>query len=231
MRKLILLISLLACSPAWASYALVSNVKAVGASTTSSGINTTGATILLSYSVTFGTTPCTPTDSNSNVWVAVGTDSIQGNSHGQWWYVKNPTVGASHTVTTCSSGFPSIFMAAFSGADTSSPLDQSNKAGTASSTTVTLPSTTPSQNGELIVVGLSNNSSDTPTIDSGFTVQDTQMSTSSEGVAWAYLIQGTAAAVAPQWTTPGANDKSASIATFKPTGGATPAKRHRGTTY
>lgn len=228
MKKLILVCIL--CTPAWAAIALVTNTKVAGNGTTA-GINTTGANLLVVYMVEFGATPPAPTDSLSNTWFACGAESVQGNSHGQIYYAKNATVGAAQTFTVSGGSFPSLFASSWSGADTSSPCDQTGIAG-ANSQGVTLPSTTPSQNNELIFTGLSDNSSDVPTETSGagFTVQDTQLSTSNEGVAWAYLIQGSAAAVAPIWHTAGSNNKAANIATFKPAGGITGGASVGGTT-
>jgi hypothetical protein len=182
MKKTILTIMLL-CSSAWAAYAPVANTKVSGSATTSSAINTTGANLLVAYAVAFAAVPTVPNDSKGNVYVACGSDATIGNSHGRIFYVANPVVGSGHTVTTMTGSFPTLFISAWSGADTSSPCDQSNT-GTFSGSNVTLPSTTPSVAGELVITGLSDNSSDNPTIsDVNFTIQDTQLSTSNEGVA------------------------------------------------
>jgi hypothetical protein len=202
------------CSPAWAAIALVTNTKVAGNGTTPA-INTTGANLLTIKMVEFGASPPAPTDSLSNTWTKCGAEAISGNSHAQIYYAKNATVGAAQTFTVAGGSFPSLFAASWSGVDTSAPCDQTGTGTVTGGQDTVLSSVTPSQNNELIITVLSNNSSDNPTVDSGFTKQDTQLSTSNEGVAWAYLIQGTAAAVAPTWHTAGSSNQAACIATFK----------------
>lgn len=232
MKKLFLLLSLcgvLGCGEGWAAIACQPNcssnfTKAVGASTTSASIDTTGATILIVYQVTFNLSISAflGSDSKSNTWTACGAEAVINNSHGRIFYAKNPTVGTGHTITTGGSGFPTSFMAAYSGADTANPCDQNNTATGTGVSTLTLPNTTPSTDGQLVITGVSDNIGFTPTISAGFTVIDTQPSSSNEGQGWAYQIQTTATTVNPQWNAQSGGDLAGSIATFKASGGSPP---------
>lgn len=120
---------------------------------TTTGVTTTGATFIAIVVGALGTT--TITDSNSNSWTGLTQHTNTGNSAVRIFYSAGPTVGAAHTFTATGSGTgPAICVMAFDTVITSSPFDQQN--GSATSATGSI---TPSQDGELIIVGASSDNS------------------------------------------------------------------------
>jgi len=199
------------------TYALIAHTSRAGAGTTSA-IDTTGASLLIAVADDSAPVP-TPTDSKSNIsWTKLTGQSGTFGSETAIFYCKNPTVGSGHTFTIGGS-VPALCVAAFSGADTSSPFDQENGVPE-TATPEQAGSITPSQNDELIIAalgGLGQGAS----IDSGFTLIESQPLTGGVNFAsyLAYLIQGTAAAVNPSWTT-STGTATPVIASFKVAGAA-----------
>lgn len=200
--------------------ALVASTSATGtdSSVTTGSIDTTGATLLvICIAVDGGATP-TISDSKSNTWTALtaSTQTVKT----ILYYVANPTVGTGHTFSnTGAFNFCSLFVQSFSGVTTTSPFDQQNGSTGTGSATLVVGSVTPSENNEVVVVGLGFNESGTPiSINGGFTETSEQNfgSGNNYGGAMAYLIQTTAAAAAPTWTR-GANvgAMASRSATFK----------------
>lgn len=200
--------------------ALVAHVGAVSTTSnnvTSAAIDTTGANLLvLVLSDSDGSTVIS--DSKSNTWTsAVGPTGPSPKV--RIFYAKNPTVGTGHTFTgTSSAKFPSIYASAFSGADTTAPLDQINSATSPGAASLQPGSVTPSANGELLVTGFTTNSSDTMSIGSSFTLLDQHGTVGGQafGGGSAYLVQATAAAINPTWSDgSGSGLDGVAIATFK----------------
>jgi len=208
------------------AFSLIASVGAGstnGNNVTTAGITTTGANLIIigvaSYSVN---TIETVSDSKSNTWTRLtiyteGTGGGAGARH-TLYYCLAPTVGTGHTFTASGTTiFPSINVVAFSGAKVTAVFDVENGAAGF----VYQPgSVTPSQNNSLIVTGIHSWQSSIPnTINSGFTVSTTQNYIGGQrfGAGLAYLIQSTAAAVNPTWTSnnPTAHD-AVGIAVFKP---------------
>lgn len=203
-------------------------LKQAAGTTTLTAINNTGAS-LLTATVGWAKGGSTPviTDSLGNTWTKLTTagpalptlfvDSCI-------WYAKNPTVGASQTLTSTAAvnNFQTVTFQAWSGVDTTAPFDVEN-VGTGVTTTVQPGSVTPANAGSLIVSSMSppDQSSGTVSINSGFTILDgaPYLLSTAEGSYIGYLIQLTAAAVNPQWSgfTAGAttNVAASSIAVFK----------------
>lgn len=133
---------------------LVSNSTTQG--TTSSAINSTGASLIVVALHSDGSTP-TISDSKGNSYSQVF-GVTAGGERCALYYAANPVVGTGHTVTaTGASDFSLITVAAFSGVKTSSPLDQSNSAGAGSGSHSSWQtgSISPTENGELIVAASS----------------------------------------------------------------------------
>lgn len=200
---------------------LVANAAAVyqfgpGGSTTS-GIDTTGATLLVAVAPYYTTATMTMSDSKSNTWVQIGTYGGTDPKVGVW-YVKNPTsVGTSHTFSCLGTGsYASIAVSAYSGTDTSALVDQSAGANAASPGSIT-----PSVNDCVVVAVLGMHGANAPTIDSGFTLTNGMAENFSYGVGMAYKVQTTAAAVNPTWSATGGSSFSSAQFSFKPSGGAT----------
>lgn len=200
-----------------------------GNNVTSPSINTSGADLLVVavnyYDGNGGT--YTLSDSASNTWGSPAVShSYTAGAHGiqEVYFIHSPTTSATHTFTVTASGgliFPSIAVQAWSGS-VSSPGDQTNGAGdgTVTLTSFQPGSITPVQNNELIAVFLLNSApqSATPTINSGFNVADYTDNDGlghNFGMASAYLLQGTAAAVNPTWTWPTAAAIVSDIISFK----------------
>lgn len=193
--------------------ALLVSVKAGssnGDSVTSSGIDTTGATLLVAV-MGYGT-GATPsfTDSKGNTWTA-WTNQAGGVTSAKTYRCFPTTVGAGHTFTgTATGGAPSIIVAAFSGF-TSAGTEQGTNGG--SSTTFAAGSVTPAGDNYLVVATVADGYTSNPTasIDGGFTIIQDQPFTAATyfGTAMAYLIQTSAAAANPTWTFSGTVAESA----------------------
>lgn len=203
MKKLFALLLCL-CEPSWATIALVNNVSGSGANTfTSSGVDTSGSNLLVVV-VSGNAAAGTLSDSNSNTWSPLTAHS-DGANQVQISYAKNATVGTGHTFTmTGSSIFTSICVLAFSGADTTAPFDQENgtQGGGFDNTNFLPGSITPGSNNEVVVSGVSFNNTQTMSVNSGLAITDQVNFTggTNYGCAGAYIVQGTAAAINPQWT-------------------------------
>lgn len=211
---------------------LIARTGSSGASTyTTPSMDTTGASLLVLVVSYVATVTPTISDSKSNTWTALTAKSVSGQQSSRIYYAANPTVGSGHTFTVTGSSILSTGIAfAFSGITASSPFDQENGASLAGSgTTLSCGSITPSVNGELIIAGFSSGASSAtlgqvaidPRVTSvmaGATTIDTV-----GGVSYmcsvAFGIQGTAAAINPQWVLTGTGinaNATAVIASFKP---------------
>lgn len=177
-----------------------------GNSVTSSSIDTTGADLLVvvvsDYSAA---SEGTLSDSKSNTWTKrtiYNDGSIQRTVA---YYAKNPTVGSGHTFTVNGTAhYPGIAVAAFSGADTSAPYD--TEAGSYGSTSpFAAGSITPSQSDSLVISGAGywvSGVVDASSINGGFTLAShVAKGVAGFGAGVAYLIQTSAAAANPSWTT------------------------------
>lgn len=197
----------------------VASEKSFGsAGYTTSGIDTTGANLLVWTHADNGGAAPTMTDSNSNTWtllqryapIAV-TISI--------YYCENPTVGSGHTFT-CSktSGSNSGQVRAYSGAKSSGTVDQSNTDLAFGSATLLPGPVTPTEDDELIVTALNfDTAASVPTINGGFgnVLGDVGSGGTYLGSCSADLIQTTAASADPTWTHPSTNNLYGIIATFR----------------
>lgn len=215
-----------ACS--FAQIALVSSVIgqfATGTSTTA--INTTGATLLVMSTVQSASGGMTVSDNKGNTWIALTPHSQFSAVESQIFYAVNPTVGTGHTFTSnfanASSMSGGIIVTAWSGVATTSPFDQQNGAGYFASTAQP-GSITPTANDELVITALSANSPSGPyAVDSGFTIAQSALLDMgvSNGLAQAYLVQTTATAENPTWSG-GLDFGAANIASFKASGAGPP---------
>lgn len=194
-------------------------------SVTTSAINTTGANFLVVAVSNFASaSAATVTDSKGNTWTPLTTQVTPSSQRMLLYYSVPTSAGAGHTFTaTGTVDFPAICVQAFSVVNTS-PFESESGDKTDSSTTHTSlqpGSLTPSMNGSLIITGLASFPASFPpppqSIDSGFTITDDIPSANAVnfGCALAYLIQGTAGAVNPTWTT-APSSLAAAMAVFKP---------------
>lgn len=201
------------------AFSLVISTSAAASFTTStSAIDTTGADLLV-VCVNNTSVSAPVSDSKSNTWTKLTGQS--GTPGTCIYYSKNPTVGSSHTFTVTGVSFVAFQVLAFSGADLTSPFDVENGNST-TGTTLQPGSVTPSANGSLLVVGLGSNQSEGGvSIDSSFTIQESNPYTggTNYGGFCAYKIQGTASAENPTWTMGTSRNYYSTIAVFAPASG------------
>lgn len=183
-----------------------------GTGGTTGAVDSTGATLL---TATFGgfPSPAAGTDSMGNTWTTAVTATTFWLSYIQ--YCNNPTVGSGHTFNG-SGTYTDFQFAAWSGTDTTSPLDVVNhKNGNAGSLQPGL--VTPAVPASLILSHIIYDAGyGATTIDSGFTMIDTGDGGGLGGGAYggAYLFPDTAA-VNPTWGNGGSGNWVTTIAVFK----------------
>lgn len=207
------------------AYSLISHVAAnspFSADTvTSSGVDTTGANLLVAMTSGYLGNP-TLTDSYGNTWTALTAVSNGSGASVRLLYCANPSVGSGHTFTAAKSGgYPAVAVQAWSGS-AASPFDQENGAVSSGTSSQATGSVTPSEDNELLVTGATASTSgfNISSVDSGFTTTDIIQpgfgdSSATYGMALAYLVQTTAASKNPTWTYSGTHNPTAVVATFK----------------
>jgi hypothetical protein len=203
------------------SIAVVSHTVALssnGNNVTTGGIDTLAADLLIVVVSTFGNGTVTVSDSQGHTWTPRTHYGTSTDARVRIYYAAAPTGHASHTFTVTATGlFPGVAVLAVSGADTSSPYDVENGAGTTLGVTTFAPgSVTPSVDNELLVTGLASYSAAVSSIDSGFTIADSATYNGNAlTTALAYKIQTSAGAENPTWTVAASSVGSRNIATFK----------------
>jgi hypothetical protein len=186
-----------------------------GTSVTTPSYNTTGATFIVIVEAAGGS--FTPTDSKGNTWTKAVNSASFGGEQSSIWYCASPSTDSSQTfsISTVNS-FAALAVYAFTGG-AGGVLDKTNSGfNNGSATTVQPGSITPTTNGQLIICALAYKVGSSATINSGFSTPLISAFASGQhyGGAAAFLIQATAAAINPTWTTTSGDD-SASIASFK----------------
>lgn len=223
----------------------VQNISLIGRSVgfganagTTASFDSTGATLLVVYvNATAASGTIAVTDSKSNTWTSLTAQTFSGNQKSVFHYAANPTVGSAHTFTaTLTGGFPIIQAFAFIGAKTSSPFDVENGAvGTGSQTTIQPGSITPTQNGDLIICGITTGGAFATTGNVQIDYEVASIYTNGQGItsvggtnygmftAWA--VQQTAGATNPTFTLDNGSginaNMTANIAAFKAADAAT----------
>ena len=213
-------------APPPAAIALVTSGQAqTNGTTTVSGLNTTGATLLLVCNAADGGTDgaSVVTDSKSNTWTRINQIANGSGSHASLWYSTPTSVGASHDFSFNGAFGSATMVQAFSGTATVSVLDGSATSNSGSFLGNLQPgSRTPAANGSLLATCLSMQAGTAAeTINSGFTISSDMSDAGGTRYpgAFAYLIQSTAAPVNPTWSgTDWAGARSAAInmQAFKP---------------
>jgi hypothetical protein len=178
---------------------------------TTTGVNTTGANLLVFPFACYTLNATTPIDSYGNAWTGLTTYGAGG----YWstiWYCLNPTaVGAGHTITlTGVTTYDAGCLVAYSGVaalDTSTGATSSGSPG----------SITPAAAGDLFLTMAANSgiSSDYPTPPAGFSLLGHQAFSNGVGDAFgaAELISTGSGAQNPTWVpTSGGNISSAMVA-------------------
>jgi hypothetical protein len=175
-------------------------------------INTTTANLIVVSVAGVGNyTALNLSDSKGNTWTA-GPGAWSGsNPSNRIFYCINPTVGIGHTFSSSSSA-SNIAVQAWKLSGTGIAVDQQT-AASGTSATIQPGSVTPNFNNELVVASVGANNGSSLTINSGFTISDGTISSTSYGNALAYLAQTMAAAVNPTWSN-SASVNAAAILTF-----------------
>lgn len=185
------------------SVAVVAHIGFLGTfggtgSTTSSAIDTTGATFLIAAHAHYGGSSFS--DNKGNTWTLLRTGN--NGSHTLDFYVaKNPNVGSGHTFTV-TNGYASACVAAMSGMNTVQDLGTGAPANTVSSgTSVSTSPFTPKYDNSAIFTALLNGSSTGTSVNGSFAIIDTLDGTAdAEGGGLAWQQQGTAASITPTWS-------------------------------
>lgn len=184
--------------------AIISFINGAGGSTSDNNsaattpVDTTGGNFLIVAVGVFSAVPTAAhlTDTYLNTWTPL---TVQQNSNLQanLFYCASATVGAGHVFTYSDAGtFPGIVGAAFSNVN-AAPFDSQTGANTLATGPIT-----PSQNGELVIsmcTSQNTGAGNQPTACTGCTIIAIVPCVSSRGVALAYVVQTTAAAVTPTW--------------------------------
>jgi hypothetical protein len=192
---------------------------------TSTAIDTTGATIIVIVANGLLASPISDSQTNTNYFRCAQSPSTAGYGN-NIYVIVNPITNASHTFTygALTNNFPAIAVLAFSGSFGGMELTTVNH--NASTQTLAPGSITPSSDNALLVTGYADGTtSGTRSIGGGFTIAD-QVSgnANSSTIATAYLIQTSAAAANPTWsTTAAASDTTVCMVSFllRPAGGTT----------
>ncbi len=174
-----------------------------GDATSSPGIDTSGANLLVVVVSYLTASPPTLSDSKSNSWGSpILTEVGASGGSAAMYYCKNPNIGTAHTFTLTGGADNSACFAAFDGRDTTSPLDQSSGANLGS---VQPGSITPSTDNQLVVAVSGGGIGTTGTVDSGMTVTDFNPFVGGTGYhsVLAYIIQSTAGAINPTFADAG----------------------------
>lgn len=203
------------------SAALIGHIagNATGADTSTSltgSLDTSTATAIFIALSWYATGAGTLSDNKSNSWTGLTGQTHAAFTESKIFYSLAPTVGAGHTFQFVQSGsFPVISVAAFSGVLSVGAFDAQN--GATGADIVATGSVTPSTDGQVLIAGLTTFGTGAISIDLGFTITDSVANLASNhvGGGLAYLIETSAAAKNPSWTTSVGGATCATIATFK----------------
>lgn len=199
---------------------------------TTTGINTTGAT-MLAVTMTNGNTCAASTlvDSNSNTWhnLLGSSGGIPGGADTCIWYAYDKAgaalvVGASHTVTG-TGNYTTVAFTAWSGTTAGhvDPFDVQNNTGSTASGAcpcIVQPGSTGTLagSGELVITTVGTNGGTSMTISSPFTATGVQdySGGANYGNAMGYYVAPSTAALNPTWTeASGTTGMGATIVAFK----------------
>jgi hypothetical protein len=187
------------------------------ASVTSAAIDTTGANFLVAIIDAYDgwRATMTITDSKGNTWhqavFTSGTPAFVYDQGHRVYYAYNATCGAGHTFTNTVSGgsgdgCPGIVLMAFSGMPITDPHEAYsgaqpwNQLNGPGPMQAAVDAQSPAHTGDLVITGLSGTQKTLPlTIDSGFTIAGQPTGAGYIGVAGAYKIATSTAALNPTW--------------------------------
>lgn len=194
---------------------------------TTSGIDTTGATLLVAAVNEYFADPtlANMSDSNGNTWhhLTMLDDSATSGMEFVIWYAYDHggsalSVGSGHTFSYAGTSYAGLTVMAYSGTQTSSdPFDQQNKAGTAAGFTAQPGSITPTVDNELVVTYVQGliAADETYSINSSYNKRQELFYNGNANMGGADIVQTTAGATNPTWTSDNSPRHLALIASFK----------------
>jgi len=197
-----------------------------GNTVTTTGIDTTGATLIVAAVAQVHGVAFSFTDSLSNIWTGLTVQDNASSPKIQIFYVVNPNVGAGHTFANIvTSSFPAVTVTAWTG-NAASPFDVEN-GSTASATTIATGNVTPSLTNALVITAAGHSEVYSSSVDSSLTISDNEAGASSLafGLAMAYIVQTVSppATVNTTWSGDGSTHGwAAAIAVFKSADGVVP---------
>jgi hypothetical protein len=201
-----------------AGWSLIQHIGQVGAAggVTTAAIDTTGADLIVALVGRGDGAQGQPsmTDNQGNSYALAVSDITSPSGTPVWlFYVHTPVVRTGHTFSS-NTPYGPLLVAAFKGS-AAAPLDQTNHAYNAATSSLQPGSITPTQANELLISGCVTGANVTG-VDSGFTVTDNIgfVSSVSDGGALAYLIETAIAARNPTWSLVSSAQISALIASF-----------------
>lgn len=189
---------------------------------TSVPIDSRGAAFFV-IAISFITTspPTSITDSEGKTWLPLTQRDSGLNASSQMWYAIGGTTSPTHTFTVLGSLFTSFNVVCFPSSSAAAFESESGN-GQIGGTTIQPGALTPAVADELVVTSIALGvGSGTPTIDSGFTIQEFAPVGSDFGSAIAYLLQSAPLTVDPTWTL-SSSQSAVEMATFSPGGGGVP---------
>lgn len=134
---------------------------------TTSAFSSIGATVIFVCVGSHTGTPIqTPTDNQSNTYVAASAEFSQTAEYLRWYYCVNPTTNANHTVTISGTQNPSIGALAYTG-NSATPAGSSNSNGATLSTTCQTGTLTPANSGSLLLAACTTAFGNITDIDNG----------------------------------------------------------------
>lgn len=197
-------------------------------------INTTGANFLIAGIGYYGPGGSPGiSDSKGNTWVGLTAHLATGVGH-RFFYVKNATVGTSHSFTLSGGEiYPGAVIHAFANVLDAVAEAENGASATAGGTSLATGSVTPTLNGSLVLAGFGGSigTGNTPGVTGGLTQTTWTQGANNFCSSTGYLVQGTAAAINPTWSwgSSSPHGVGVSIAVFKPV--AAPASSARTETF
>lgn len=205
------------------TYTLQFHVSASGPTTFSTAARDSTSCDLLIVSLTsFQSNIATLSDSKGNTWTGLTAQTYSGGVYQRIYYCQPDAshIAASHTFTETAVGnfYGTLNVLGFSGSLASAFDLENGTSGTGFSTGNTKPgSIAILTDNELVICGISFDSSQSLSIDSGFTISDQANYSGGNnfGGGAAYKIQTAHASENPSWTVSGTIGAGIAIASFK----------------
>lgn len=199
-----------------------SKATASGTTAVTTGVTTTSGSTIVLFAHWGSEVFSSIADSKGNTWTIIGAELNASSHKSRAYYCANVTGGASHTftLTLSTSGAPTIYMCEFTGAATTSPIDQSGSGNDTSSPYTTTGLTTTQANEALITFAGGNSGSNPAThAESGLGSSTIQENITNGSSFWtgaiATKIVSATGTYTPSWTESGASSMHVYLVTVK----------------